>query len=124
MSHREDRTRRAAHDLFGDAAEQHMRDPAAAVRTHHDQIDIVLGRITQDLGKRPGDRRADRHTGGIRRRYRLRETLLRFLLPFVDHLEQRRRKAFRRPGLRERILHDVQEVQVRVEAPGKLEAVA
>ena len=35
--------------MFGDAAKQQMRNPAASVRTHHDQVDAVISRILGDL---------------------------------------------------------------------------
>lgn len=42
-----------AHGLFGEAAEQGVRDSATAVRAHHDQVDVlVLYRVQYFLPRR------------------------------------------------------------------------
>src|SRR5262245_23185182 len=45
MAHRQYRTTRGAHHTFGDASQQQLRKPAAAMRADHDEIDVGLGRV-------------------------------------------------------------------------------
>src|SRR5690606_11285515 len=45
---REHRTRRVTYDLLGDAPDEHARQPTAAVRREHDQVDVLALRVLQD----------------------------------------------------------------------------
>ena len=49
---RQDRTRRLAHNLFGNAAEQEPSKAAAAMGPHDDQTDVVLLGIFENPGRR------------------------------------------------------------------------
>src|SRR5262245_55052728 len=48
-SNRQHRTWGAPDDAFGDAAEQEVAHAAAAVRSHDDDIDVVLHGVVEDL---------------------------------------------------------------------------
>ena len=66
MADGEDGARRLADDLFGHASHKDMRQSGAPVRPDHDQIDVRLFRVTDDLQKwRTLPHRAnDRFAGG------------------------------------------------------------
>src|SRR5271156_1524363 len=51
----EHRARRAAHQLLGRPAEQHMLDAAASMRRHHDQVDALLFGVVSKLLNRMTD---------------------------------------------------------------------
>ena len=49
---RQDRARRQPDDLLGHAPHQHVRQAAAPVRAHHNQIDAVPARVVDDGERR------------------------------------------------------------------------
>ena len=42
---------RAAHDIFRDASENQVLAPAASMRPHRDEIDLMFVRISDDFGQ-------------------------------------------------------------------------
>jgi hypothetical protein len=55
VAHREDGERRQAHDLLGDAAEEHVAQSLAAVRADHDEVGVELADDLEDSpGRVPG----------------------------------------------------------------------
>ena len=54
-----ERTRCGPNDALGHTADQQMRETSAAVRAHHDQVDVVPGRVRRS----PRRRSAEEHRG-------------------------------------------------------------
>jgi hypothetical protein len=52
-------TRCSSHDVFSDAAHEHMSHKPTTMRTHHDQVDVTVFRVLDNLDVRCTHKRGE-----------------------------------------------------------------
>jgi len=122
----EDWTGRQSHHLFGDAAEQKVREPVTAMRAHHNQIDDVFSCVPDDdkcgCACRDDDR-CDGRSALVAVDHQLLKSCARIVLDLRLKVWSDTDVVLGSQRVEVDLLHDVQHVKRRAEPAGQLTAV-